>query len=157
MELTPEVKAKIDSADYATLLAAWRHLPFEPGGVFEGESGRYFAARMSSLRAAPGGQEAHVAASKAVGWTPRDMASWQAALAPRILQNTTDPDLREYMNELLRFIAANKTADTIGSMLVVFDANGVCHYGSTIDPSTAPKALRELADRLESDRTVTRL
>ncbi len=45
MELTPEVKAKIDSADYATLLEAWRHLPSDTGGLFEGESGRYFAAR----------------------------------------------------------------------------------------------------------------
>ncbi len=72
----------------------------------------------------------------------------------------TEPEIGEYLKGLLRFINANKTADTIGAMLVIFEASGICHYGVAIDPSAEPhalQALQELVDRLSSDSTVTRL
>lgn len=49
-----------------------------------------------------------------------------------------------------------QTPDTIGSMLVIFQDDGITQYGATVDPETAPQALRELADRIERRQTVKR-
>lgn len=67
MDLSPELKADIDSRSYSSLLNEWR---FAPSGspMFQGESGEYFGKRMAELRAQPGGQDRHVAASKQIGW-----------------------------------------------------------------------------------------
>lgn len=68
MKLTPELRAEIDSKSYTSLLSGVRFAPIgDP--MFEGETGRYWMKRMKDLRSAPGGQEKHVAASKAIGWT----------------------------------------------------------------------------------------
>lgn len=66
MKLTEDIKKHIDSLAYHQLLARWR---FAPSGDawFQGETGEYWAKRMSNLRAEPGGQEAHVSASKSLG------------------------------------------------------------------------------------------
>lgn len=66
MDLTPENKAHIDEMSYSGLLSRWR---FAPAGNpwFQGETGEYWGKRMKELRAQPGGQEKHVAASKAIG------------------------------------------------------------------------------------------
>lgn len=72
------------------------------------------------------------------------------------MQDMTEPELREHLNRQLRHIKANQTPDTIGSMLIIFQANGITQYGSTVDPETAPQALRELADRIERRQTVKR-
>jgi len=66
MDLTPENKAHIDAMSYSGLLSQWR---FAPAGNpwFQGETGEYWDKRMKELRAQPGGQEEHVAASKAIG------------------------------------------------------------------------------------------
>ena len=65
MDLTPENKAAIDARSYEGLLANWRNaVAGDPW--FQGETGKYWAERMSQLRKAdPGGA---VAASKRVGW-----------------------------------------------------------------------------------------
>lgn len=67
MDMTPELKAKIDAYTYFELLEAWR---FAPSGDrrFQGESGIYWGERMKELRSAPGGNELHVSASKTLGW-----------------------------------------------------------------------------------------
>ena len=67
MKLTDEKKSEIDAMSYEQLLRGWR---FSPCGdpMFEGETGEYWGKRMKELRAQPGGQERHVAASKAIGW-----------------------------------------------------------------------------------------
>ncbi len=67
MDLTPELKKQIDDMSYESLLQAWR---FAPAGDsrFQGESGDYWSKRMAELKAQPGGQERHVAASKSIGW-----------------------------------------------------------------------------------------
>ena len=64
MELTPQRKADIDSLSYADLLERWR---FAPAGAaqFQGETGKYFAERMASLRAEGAN---HTRASKMIGW-----------------------------------------------------------------------------------------
>lgn len=72
------------------------------------------------------------------------------------MQDMTEPELSEHLGKQLRFIKSCQTKDTIGSMLVIFQDNGICQYGATICPSTAPQSLRELADRLERRQTVTR-
>lgn len=73
-----------------------------------------------------------------------------------LLKYMTEPELRKHLNIQLGFIKSCETEDTIGSMLVVFGEDGICQYGATIDPETAPQALRELADRIESRTTVKR-
>ena len=67
MELTEANKAHIDSLGYTTLLKRWRFAP--PGDPwFQGATGTYWGERMNELRGQPGGQERHVAASKALGF-----------------------------------------------------------------------------------------
>jgi hypothetical protein len=67
MDLTPSMKICIDSLSYVELLRKVRYAPLgDP--IFQGETGEYFGNRMAELRAAPGGNERHVAASKFIGW-----------------------------------------------------------------------------------------
>lgn len=74
----------------------------------------------------------------------------------KLMQDMTEPELREHLNHQLRFIKSCQTPDTIGSMLIIFQADGISQYGATVDPETAPQALRELADRIERRETVKR-
>ena len=66
MELTERRKARIDNMSYYNLLFQWR---FAPAGdpMFQGETGDYWADRMSELRSLPGGEEIHIQASKDMG------------------------------------------------------------------------------------------
>lgn len=67
MNLTPENKQHIDALSYEALLSRWRFAPVgDPW--FQGETGDYWGQRMKELREKPGGQEAHVTASKSLGW-----------------------------------------------------------------------------------------
>ena len=74
----------------------------------------------------------------------------------KLLKDMTEPEIAEHLNRQLRFIKSSQTADTIGSMLIIFQDNGISQYGATVDPETAPQALRELADRIEKRQTVKR-
>ena len=74
----------------------------------------------------------------------------------KMLQDMNEPELSEHISKQLRFIKSCQTPDTIGSMLIIFQDNGISQYGATIDPETAPQALRELADRIELRETVKR-
>lgn len=67
MDMTDELKAKIDAKSYRELLEQWRNAPLgaEP---FQGESGEYWGKRMAELRAEPDGDDRHVKASKSIGW-----------------------------------------------------------------------------------------
>lgn len=70
MRLTEATKSVIDKMSYEELLRRWR---FHSVGAswFEGETGEYWAARIAELRhERPGGEEAHVQASKKIGWSP---------------------------------------------------------------------------------------
>ena len=65
MELTEELKAKIDAMSYMEMLGQWRFA--EVGSPwFQGEVGKYFSDSMFGKRDAD--PEAAVAASKAIGW-----------------------------------------------------------------------------------------
>lgn len=66
MKLTPENKEYIDSLSYYELLEGVR---FKPLGDpwFQDDTGEYWLKRMKQMRAEPGGQERHVAASKNLG------------------------------------------------------------------------------------------
>ena len=74
----------------------------------------------------------------------------------QLLKYMTEPELSVHISNQLKFIRSCQTPDTIGSMLVIFGDDGICQYGATIDPETAPAALRELADRIEKRQTVKR-
>lgn len=74
----------------------------------------------------------------------------------RLLKYMTEPELSAHLTKQLRFIKSCETQDTIGTMLVIFQQDGICQYGSTVQPANVPEALRELADRLERKETVTR-
>jgi len=67
MDLTDKNKTIIDNMSYEDLLRKWR---FASSGDpwFQGETGNYWGSRMNELRDSPGGQEKHVAISKAIGW-----------------------------------------------------------------------------------------
>jgi len=73
-----------------------------------------------------------------------------------LMKYMTEPELSAHLSKQLRWIKACQTDDTIGSMLVIFQDDGITQYGATIDPETAPQALRELADRIEQRQTVKR-
>ena len=73
-----------------------------------------------------------------------------------LMRDMTEPELGEHLTRQLRFIKSCETEDTIGSMLVIFQDDGITQYGATIDPETAPQALRELADRIERRESVKR-
>lgn len=67
MELTEENKAHIDNLSYIELLRKWRFAPVgDPW--FQGETGKYWGKRMTTLRSVPGGDMMHTKASKAIGW-----------------------------------------------------------------------------------------
>lgn len=68
MDLTPENKKYIDGQTYEALLRRWRFAPVGEDPWIMGETGAYWGERMRDLRAQPGGDERHVAASKAIGW-----------------------------------------------------------------------------------------
>ncbi len=77
-------------------------------------------------------------------------------LPTMLMQHMTEPELSVHLSKQLRFIKACQTDDTIGSMLIIFQNDGITQYGATIDPETAPDALRELADRIEKRQAVKR-
>ncbi len=65
--MTDEMKARIDAMTYEQLLAKWRFAPIgDP--MFQGDTGDYYGKRMAEMRAEPGGNTRHVAASKHIGW-----------------------------------------------------------------------------------------
>lgn len=72
------------------------------------------------------------------------------------MKDMTEPELHEHLSFQLRFIRSQQTPDTIGSMLVIFQEDGITQYGATVEPETVPQALRELADRIEQRETVKR-
>ena len=65
--MLPEQKIRIDNMGYEEMLSLWR---FAPAGhqMFAGDTGDYFAVKMKEKREAVGG-DAHVAASKSIGWS----------------------------------------------------------------------------------------
>jgi len=73
MILTQKTKDYIDNLDYKTLLERWR---FSPIGSpwFQGDVGGYWKKRMIELRSQKCGDHIHVAASKAIGWTPSNFS-----------------------------------------------------------------------------------
>lgn len=73
-----------------------------------------------------------------------------------LMRYMTEPQLSAHLTKQLTFIKSCQTADTIGSMLIIFQDDGITQYGATVDPETAPQALRELADRIEQRLTVKR-
>ncbi len=74
----------------------------------------------------------------------------------KLLKYMTEPEISGHLCKQLLFIKSCQTKDTIGSMLIIFQDDGITQYGSTVDPETAPQALRELADRIEQRQTVKR-
>ena len=62
MQLTDDVKKKIDEMDPVEMMRLWRFSHYDDP-MFGGESGTYFADKMRSLDDAT-----KTAASKAVGW-----------------------------------------------------------------------------------------
>ncbi len=72
------------------------------------------------------------------------------------LQDMTEPELAEHFRKIMRMVNEQQPEDVIGSMVITFMTNGISQYVASIDPETAPQALRELADRIERRQTVKR-
>lgn len=93
-----------------------------------------------------------------IGWDVMINAIFTVALGtlPDRMQDMTEPQLSDHLGRQLRFVQNCETSDTIGSMLVIFQDDGITQYGATVMREDAPAALRELADRLENNTTVKR-
>ena len=67
--MSPKQKEWIDNATYIQLLERWR---YSPTGdlMFEGDTSQYYSETMRRKRNEVG-EEAHVAASKLIGWNER--------------------------------------------------------------------------------------
>lgn len=74
-------------------------------------------------------------------------------MAKQLMRRMSKAELTEHINRQLRFVSMHSTPDTLGAMLILFQDNGITQYGASVDPETAPEALRELADRLERRET----
>ena len=74
----------------------------------------------------------------------------------KLMKDMDEPTLKKYFNGLMSMLQSLKTPDCHGFMLIAFQDDGITQYASSIDPMTAPDALRELADRLERREDVKR-
>lgn len=72
------------------------------------------------------------------------------------LEDMNEPELAEHFSSIMESVDDRQPDDVIGSMVITFMGNGISQYVASIDPETAPEALRELADRLERRQTVKR-
>jgi len=72
------------------------------------------------------------------------------------LQDMTEPELARHFNRIMLTVDDQQPDDVIGSMVISFMTNGISQYVASIDPETAPAALRELANRIERRQTVKR-
>ena len=72
------------------------------------------------------------------------------------LEDMNEPELAEHFSSIMESVDDRQPDDVIGSLVVTFMGNGISQYVASIDPETAPDALRELADRLERRQTVKR-
>jgi len=72
------------------------------------------------------------------------------------LEDMPEPELAEHFRSIIKSVDCRQPDDVIGSMVITFMDNGISQYVASIDPETAPDALRELADRLEQRTTVKR-
>lgn len=64
--MNQEIKDWIDKANYEALLRKWRSAPAgDP--FFQGEEGEYYSTKMAEKRTEVG-NDAHVSASKRIGW-----------------------------------------------------------------------------------------
>ena len=64
--MTEETKKRIDNMDYESMLSLWRNAPIGHP-MFQGETGEYYSKVMAKKRDEVG-NDAHVAASKSIGW-----------------------------------------------------------------------------------------
>lgn len=74
----------------------------------------------------------------------------------RLMQDMTEPELRDYLNLLMAATQQVMPPDVIGFMIITFCEDGITQYAASVEPEEAVKALRELADRLERRETVKR-
>ena len=64
--MTDEQKQRIDDMDYESMLSLWRNAP-SGHPMFQGDTGDYYSKIMAEKRSEVG-NDAHVTASKNIGW-----------------------------------------------------------------------------------------
>ena len=72
------------------------------------------------------------------------------------MKDMNEPELEHYINLLMSATQQVIPPDVEGFMVVLFCADGITQYGSSITRETAVPALRELADRLERREGIER-
>ena len=77
-------------------------------------------------------------------------------MGKKLAQDMNQIELTELFEIAIREVDELMPSDIIGSMVMSFTEHGIAHYSASIDPSCAPDALRELADRLERRDVVER-
>jgi hypothetical protein len=68
--MTAQQKEWIDNATYERLLRKWRFAPIGDPYFVDQDTSDYYCQRMRDLREAPGGEDEHIRASRAIGWGP---------------------------------------------------------------------------------------
>jgi hypothetical protein len=74
----------------------------------------------------------------------------------RLLEDMTEPEIREYLNLVMAATKSIMTDDVIGFMLIIFQRDGISQYAASIEPEGAIDSLRKVADLLEQRETVKR-
>lgn len=74
----------------------------------------------------------------------------------QLMQNMTEPELREHLNRMGRANDSIKAPDCLGFMLILAGDDKIAQFISSLDRSCTPSMLREVADRIERNHAVTR-
>ena len=76
--------------------------------------------------------------------------------SPKLLKDMDESEMRKHIVLQLSLLQCVATPDTLGHLLVILQDDGNAQYCGTVDLKSVPSALRELADRIERQDTVTR-
>lgn len=82
----------------------------------------------------------------------------QKVLRPHLkrLEDMTEPELAQHFRRIIDEVERRSPDDVLGSMVITFMKNKIVQYVASVDPYSAPNALRELANRLERRQIVDR-
>lgn len=74
----------------------------------------------------------------------------------KLLRDMNEPEMRHYFNLLARATESVLPEDARKFVLLVFDDPGLCQYVGNVERADVIKAMRETANRLESNEDIPR-
>lgn len=85
-----------------------------------------------------------------------DIVGYEFPEVPGLMKDMTEPQLTEHMTRMMQYVKDCQTPDTIGSVLLVAQDNGISQYAASVEREEVPAMLREMADRLDAGDSVER-